>query len=306
MWGSKLEASLHRKASAMNARALWYVLTVAIGIAFQPPIIDAATVTLYAVKDNTLIESATGDRSNGAGEGIFCGRLGSNGNGRKLRLVVAFNLASIPANATITAVNLRLYLEQANGGTYTHNVYRLLGDWGEGTSNGFGGDGAPSTPNDATWIHRFFPSTYWTNPGGDFVAASSASASVGSNTGPVTWSSAGLISDVQEWVQNPSTNFGWMIRGNETSLSTAKKFISSNWQGNPDRPRLTVTYTVSTCAADINNDQSVNVQDLLWLINSWGNCPAPPSPCAADIAPPSGIVDVSDLLTIINSWGPCP
>ena len=52
----------------------------------------------------------------------------------------------------------------------------------------------------------------------------------------------------------------------------------------------------------------VDVDDLLSLINNWGQCPVPPFPCPADMAPPggNGLVDVDDLLTLINSWGLCP
>ena len=73
---------------------------------------------------------------------------------------------------------------------------------------------------------------------------------------------------------------------------------------------------VAACAADIAppaGDGTVNVDDLLAVINSWGPCPAPPAPgsCPADIAPPgpphgNGVVNVDDLLAIINGWGPCP
>jgi hypothetical protein len=57
------------------------------------------------------------------------------------------------------------------------------------------------------------------------------------------------------------------------------------------------------CAADITGDQSVNVDDLLAIINNWGACPG----CAADVSPAGGndIVDVDDLLMIINAWGTC-
>ena len=51
---------------------------------------------------------------------------------------------------------------------------------------------------------------------------------------------------------------------------------------------------------DINQDGSVDTDDLLAVINSWGPC-APP--CAADTNQ-SGIVDVDDLLTVINNWQP--
>lgn len=66
---------------------------------------------------------------------------------------------------------------------------------------------------------------------------------------------------------------------------------------------------VPTCPADLNGDGVVNVSDLLAVINGWGTCPAPPTPCPADIAPtgaPDGVVNVSDLLAIINNWGSCP
>jgi len=48
-------------------------------------------------------------------------------------------------------------------------LHKLLADWGEGTSQATGeeGQGAPATPNDATWRHRFFDTIFWTNEGGD-------------------------------------------------------------------------------------------------------------------------------------------
>jgi len=57
------------------------------------------------------------------------------------------------------------------------------------------------------------------------------------------------------------------------------------------------------CSGDINNDGSVDVDDLLAVINAWGDCPPP---CSADVAPPpagDGVVNVDDLLLVINHWG---
>jgi alpha-tubulin suppressor-like RCC1 family protein len=63
--------------------------------------------------------------------------------------------------------------------------------------------------------------------------------------------------------------------------------------------------TPSCPQADINCDGLVNVNDLLAVINAWGNCPPPPASCPADIAPPGGdgVVNVNDLLMVINNWG---
>ncbi len=68
---------------------------------------------------------------------------------------------------------------------------------------------------------------------------------------------------------------------------------------------------VKSCPADIapsGGNNTVDVGDLLAVINAWGPCPAAPAPCPADITPPggNGQVNVSDLLAVINAWGACP
>jgi choice-of-anchor B domain-containing protein len=57
---------------------------------------------------------------------------------------------------------------------------------------------------------------------------------------------------------------------------------------------------------DVNCDNVVNVSDLLAVISAWGQCPAPPASCNADVAPApngDGQVNVSDLLMVISNWG---
>ena len=57
-----------------------------------------------------------------------------------------------------------------------------------------------------------------------------------------------------------------------------------------------------TIPADIDESGSIDVDDLLNVINSWGACPAPIAACAGDVNG-DGNVDVDDLLMVINSWG---
>ena len=59
-----------------------------------------------------------------------------------------------------------------------------------------------------------------------------------------TWSGSGLVADVQAWVSNPASNFGWVIRGNEITAGSAQRFNSRENSSNP--PQLTVTYQVPT------------------------------------------------------------
>src|SRR5204863_19933 len=130
---------------------------------------------------------ADGDHSNGAGFHFFAGE---NAMGEIRRGVVAFDIAgAIPPGSTITAVSLSMNMSMTPTGAVTVELHKLLADWGEGTSHApMGeGDGAPATPNDATWRHRFFDSVFWTTQGGDFSATVSASQSV-AGIGQYTWS----------------------------------------------------------------------------------------------------------------------
>jgi len=206
----------------------------------EPPAEEV--ISLSPSKDNTLYENATGSFSNGIGAHIF---VGNNAGGQARRTVIAFDIAGdIPAGSTIQNITLTLRMSRTRAGPETIKLHRLLADWGEGTSNASGneGTGTSSASGDATWVHRFFNSDSWNNPGGDFSSASSASTSVG-GSGSYTWGSTSqLVADVQGWVDEPSINFGWVLIGNEAGSQTAKRFDSRDNGTSANRPVLTVTY----------------------------------------------------------------
>lgn len=62
-----------------------------------------------------------------------------------------------------------------------------------------------------------------------------------------------------------------------------------------------VEVTGMPCPGDIVESETVDIDDLLEIIGSWGPCFA----CAGDING-SGVVDIDDLLVVIGHWGPCP
>ena len=105
-------------------------------------------------------------------------------------------------------------------------------------ASGGEGDGAPATTNDATWRHRFFDTIFWTTEGGDFSATVSASQSVGV-VGMYTWSSSQMVTDVQSWLDDPATNFGWLVLGDESEIATAKRFDTRE---SASPPVLTIQY----------------------------------------------------------------
>jgi hypothetical protein len=205
-------------------------------------------VVLNPAKDNTLYQTTDGSLSDGSGDYLFAGRVGGTGGGSIRRALLKFDVAAIPASATITSVKLTLNMSKTSAGAQTVSLQKVAADWGEGTSNASNseGSGALSSTGDATWIHRFYSSTTWTKAGGDFASAASASASV-DNVGSYSWgSTTQMVADVQGWLANPSSNFGWILLGNEATTSTTKRFDSRDNGTVANRPKLTVTYTVAT------------------------------------------------------------
>jgi hypothetical protein len=203
---------------------------------------SANIINIMPSKDNTLYEfdPKEGDFSNALGFHFFAGETAMS---ELRRGVLAFDIAgSIPPGSTITAASLSLNMSRSATNTaYVVELHKLLADWGEGTSIAPGeeGEGAPATTNDATWRHRFFDTIFWTTQGGDFSATVSASQSVG-GTGHYMWSSAQMVADVQSWLDNPASNFGWLVLGDETAIATAKRFDTRE---SASPPILTIEFT---------------------------------------------------------------
>lgn len=199
------------------------------------------TVSLPIVQDAILYQSAAGNVANGAGQHLYTG---NQAGSLKRRIVIKFTLAGIPAGATIQDVDLKLYCNQSSGAAVNMPLHRLNADWGEGTSDDTGNesDGTTATINDATWLHRFYDTQFWNAPGGDFQPTPSASLSVGTAGAFHIWSSLGMAADMQAWVNNPASNFGWILLGDELTDVNTKRFdsrqsaIPANW------PQLTITY----------------------------------------------------------------
>jgi hypothetical protein len=200
------------------------------------------TVVMTSSKDNTLYFALDGGLSNGAGTHIFSGTT----SGQQIRrALLAFDVASqVSPGSHITRASLKLHISQSRAGAQPLELRRVTADWGEGGSfagTSRDGGGGIAQAGDATWIHRFKPDRVWTNAGGDFASAADATAQ---GTSDVTWeSSATMISRVQSWLDQPSTNFGWLILGNETVQATATRLDSREIETQSTRPTLTIEFT---------------------------------------------------------------
>jgi len=217
-----------------------HILALACG-ATLAAVAEAGTVSVPASRDATLIESGTGALANGAGPFLFAGRTGqSEASGR--RALLAFDLAGhVPRGAVVTSARLVLAMSQSNAGPVDVTVHRLLGAFGEGASYAEGGSGAPAAPGDATWLHASYDQERWGTPGGDFAATPSASLTV-SGIGTNAWTSPVLAADVQRWLDDPATNHGWIVIGDETAPTTVKRFGSRESADPAARPVLVIEF----------------------------------------------------------------
>ncbi len=214
-----------------------------------------------AGRDTTIFSES--DFSDATGSYMFAGVAGGQGT-RRAMLSFSVTSTTIPAGASVAAARVTLQMtKQAQTGAIsnTFTLHKMNAQWLEGTSNSDGqspgpGFGIQATVNDATWNFRKITSvgpplagTAWTSPGadGDYVDAISGSVFI-TTTGAWQFTGAGLAADVQSWVTTPSTNFGWILRGDESYDDTnalnkaAKQFASRQYGTSSQRPKLAIDW----------------------------------------------------------------
>jgi hypothetical protein len=232
-------------------RSLPRLINLAFVFLLLPAATPADTVMLVSSRDTTIYQ-ANSRNSDGGAPSMDAG---NNSDGSACRALIGFDIANnIPAGSTITSVQLSLVLaHRPMNETMQRQVelHPLLADWGEGTAGqGTGTNGAGTgymthaDGTSATWSHRFYDTVPWTNPGGDFVATASGSTMVGTtiNVAYLWNSTPAMVNDVQSWLDNPSSNFGWLLLGDESAASVERVFLTRE-APTGGQPLLVVTYT---------------------------------------------------------------
>jgi hypothetical protein len=179
---------------------------------------------------------------------------GASGMADKKRALLMFNIAGqIPPQATVSSVTLTVKMVRApNGGGVDSifSLHRLRQFWGEGnkaTADDNTTDfGEQATTNEVTWNARLYSAPLWSAPGTsspvDYFSAASATNFI-AGVGTYTFNSnSNLIADVQAWVNNPDTNFGWILTSLLENTSTTIRRFGSRESTNG--PLLTVQYSL--------------------------------------------------------------
>jgi hypothetical protein len=198
-------------------------------------------VEIEAAMDNSIFEE--GDLSGG---GIAYLYSGVNNKDFIRRALIKFDVNSVvPEGATVDSAMLVLVPSKVNLEETGVNLHKVLVAWGEGTTLGDGrgeGQGGSASEGDATWSHAMFGGDAWIKEGGDYMAKSSASASVTDGNDAV-FKSSGLTDDINAWLSIPEDNHGWIVLGDESGTKTTIRFISRESPEEEFRPTLKLFYS---------------------------------------------------------------
>ena len=212
---------------------------------------SALAQTLTPIAD-TFINSAYADNNNGASPSIYTGTNGMSGVMRGLvrfAMPPALQGRVMDSRVTLIMVTRGLSSTQTSPPTAaTETLQALTQDWIEGA--GLGDTMTTNTVGQAcgtlgaTWNQpNCGGSTPWT--GGSVAGTASGTASVPAAVeASVTWDSAagsaGMVADVQSWLDTPAANHGWRIASStEGATAQAQRFYSREVAGKG--PTLAVT-----------------------------------------------------------------
>ena len=231
-----------------NQRSL-AACAITLSLAFVVEHCAAESVVLTPGADASLIQVSP---NNSAGGSEFF-LAGTTQNRTMNRALLQFDIASaIPAGSQITAIGLQLEVTRQPSDGFEASLFglhRMFRSWGEGgtvVTENPGGLGAPASAGDATWNHRFAFDTPWAMPGGgagtDFAPTFSSSTII---YGVDVYNFEGtldMIADAQSWLDNPGTNFGWMLKSQSEELPFTARRFASREDPNGAGPLLFIEY----------------------------------------------------------------
>jgi hypothetical protein len=196
---------------------------------------QAETIQLRPIADTALLEAFPSN--NLGGQRWF--NAGTTQNYTKNRGLLRFDIAGVlPRGSRILSASMDVEVVGLPVDGYAienFRLHRVRKDWGEGNKTGSPPAlGAPAGTNECNWTHRFaFTSETWAEAGGskgvDYATVHSADTYVYDTfASPYTFGpTPGMSADVQEWLDRPETNFGWMIIPEHEEINfTSRRFAS--------------------------------------------------------------------------------
>ncbi|OKL36232.1 DNRLRE domain-containing protein, partial [Domibacillus mangrovi] len=202
------------------------------------PVTIDPTIKVYQPKNDlndTTIRSALPDTTGGADTELGTGLHQSGSTSNIVRSLIQFDTGALPKGAKIMSAQLNMRLSSVwNNTASTIQLFEMSKAWEE---------------NRATWNRRTL-SALWTNTGGDYIPAVLSHQTIGaldtSLPEPPLFKWPIKADIVQKWVDQPSQNIGLMLKAQNETLATYKKFYSGDASGSTGAlkysPKLSIVY----------------------------------------------------------------
>lgn len=166
--------------------------------------------------------------------------------GTRLRLLYCFSLATLPVGVTVTNGALSLYCNQEFSATdYDVGIHTALTEWWEGSRTG---SAPPAGEDGACWnLRNANGAVAWAGgaggaAGSDWTAIATATTTI---TGINAWFTWDATADIVAWVGGASNYGWWALNASESTNSSAKRFVLSDYTTDTSlRPKLVIEYTL--------------------------------------------------------------
>ncbi|MBI3853724.1 MAG: DNRLRE domain-containing protein [Verrucomicrobia bacterium] len=190
----------------------------------------AGSISLPPVADTTITEKATPPPTTELNVGTTGPTAGSKSGRALLQFDIAANL---PSNAIITAAALTVKVTKApmTAVNSTFDLRKVLVSWSE---------------SDATWSNRMAATPWSTNGGGIGVDFSSIISQTNfiTGTGLYTFvSNSNLVADVQNWLLNLGSNFGWVVISELQGTNFTERTLASR-EDTANAPSLAIQFSL--------------------------------------------------------------
>lgn len=202
------------------------------------PVTIDPTIRIYQPKNDlndTTIRSGLPDTTGGADTELGMGLHKNSTSTNIVRSLIQFDVGTLPKGAKVMSAQLNLHLSSVWNETPTSiQLFEAGNIWEE---------------NRATWNRRTL-GALWSAKGGDYKQPSLASQTVGilDPTLPepplYKWTIAPEVA--QKWIDQPSQNLGLLLKAQNETLATYKKFYSGDASGTTGAlkysPKLSIVY----------------------------------------------------------------
>ena len=182
-------------------------------------------------------------------------KLDSN-TGKENRIVMRFDLSSVPAGAAIYNATLLLFMKNGKWGEFEFNIYPLKVAFNE---------------TEATWM-KYDQTHVWDTPGGDYYTMSMYRASIDYT---YKWHSFDMSRLVDLWVTGKLPNDGFIIVPTSASGDLVKTFVASESVSAPElRPKLAINYTIPGKSGSFESRAIGLGTNATFTLASWSNSTA--------------------------------